>query len=134
MRNTLLSGLAGLIFLSVVAYVVSAMAAPVIVTSSTGQAAYGTIANVLTVIGRAINVAVSPGALTLLGTKDVVVSVPGVLLGDTIMCNLASAPNLSSGVTMSECHVSAADTVTFRFSALVGLTLGTFNYNVIWLR
>lgn len=111
-----------------------ATAAPQILTTSTGVYFDGTMSNALTVIGRLVNVPVSPGTLTLLSTKDVVVSVPGVLVGDTIMCNLSSGSSLTAGVSLTECNASANDQVTFRFSALVGLTLGSFNYNIIWLR
>lgn len=89
----------------------------------------------MTIVGRQLNIAVTPGLVSL-GTKDVVVSVPGVLLGDTIIVNLASGASLSTGISMEGGTATANDQVTIRFLTpiVVGVTLGTFNINIAWLR
>lgn len=107
-----------------------------IVTSSTGgPAADGVLATTLQVVGRQTGIAVSPGLISL-GTTDVTVSVPGVQIGDTLLCNLSSGAALTAGVTIGQCTATAANVVTLRFMTPValGVTVGSFTENIAWLR
>lgn len=71
-------------------------------------------------------VSVTIGALAVLGAgiaSSTDVAVPGVLLGDFVLCSFVAAP--PTNITISGCQVVAANTVRVTFAATAALTLSS---------